>query len=386
MSTIEAPSWVLRAVRELAPSIVERADEIEANRALPADLHQQLTEAGVYRILVPRSHGGEHVDLHEVLEIIEALSVADGSVGWTATIGIQSPCLLSLLPRETFDEIYAEGPDVTIGGSFVPAGELRAVDGGYRISGKWPFASGCDNWDYIMATGVVMQDDHPVPGPRDGQPLTRSVVVRRSQVELLDTWYTLGLRGTGSKHFVIDDLFVPDAYTLEIFYGQPCVEGIYRFPIIEFTHHIASISIGIAQGALNELVASAASRKRYSARATLAEMPVIQHRVGRADTALRAVRQLMHDQAEELLSGRAGQDFLDLMVWAWSNNAYTAQTCVDVVDTCFRAYGAQGIYDGAPLQRRLRDIYTIVQHASLNDASLTRAGAAMLGQDVGPWF
>jgi alkylation response protein AidB-like acyl-CoA dehydrogenase len=386
VSTIEAPSWILQAVRELAPIISERADEIEAARMMPADLHQQLKEAGVYRILVPRSHGGEHLDLHEVLEIIEELSVADGSIGWTATIGIQSPCLLSLLPRETFDDIYADGPDVTLGGSFVPAGELELTRDGYRISGKWPFASGCDNWDWIMATGVVKENGEPLPGPREGQPLTRSVVLRREQVELLDTWYTLGLRGTGSKHFVIDDEFVPTSHTLDVFYGHPCVEGIYQYPIIEFTHHIASISIGIAQGALNELIASATSRRRYSARNTLAEMPAIQHRIGRADTSLRAARKLMHDQAERLLTGQAGEDFLELMVWAWSNNAYTAQTCVEVVDTCFRAYGAQGIYDGSPLQRRLRDIYTIVQHASLNDASLTRAGAALFGQEVGPWF
>lgn len=386
MSTIEAPSKILRAVRAFAPHIAGRADEIEANRAMPADLHRQLKDAGVYRILVPPSHGGEHIDLHEVLEIIEELSVADGSTGWTATIGIQTPCLMSLLPRDTFDEVYADGPDVTIGGSFVPAGQLHVVDGGYRISGKWPFASGCDNWDYIMATGVVLQDGQPLPGPREGQPLTRSAVVRREQVEILDTWFTLGLRGTGSKHFTLDDVFVPEPFTLDLFYGQPCVEGIYRYPIIEFTHHIASVSIGIAQGALNELIGAASSRRRYSARSSLAEMPAIQHRVGRVETSLRAARELMHGQADELLSGRGSNDFLDLMVWAWSNNAHTAQVCVDVVDTCFRAYGAQGIYDGSALQRRLRDIYTIVQHASVNDASLTRAGAALLGQEVGPWF
>jgi alkylation response protein AidB-like acyl-CoA dehydrogenase len=386
MSTIEAPSWVLRAVRELAPSIVERADEIEANRAMPADLHEQLREAGVYRILVPRSHGGEDVGLHEVLDIIETLAVADGSIGWTATIGVQSPCLLSLLPRETFDEIYADGPDVTAGGAFGPSGTADIVEGGYRVSGKWAFASGCDNWDYLFGNCVIRRDGAPVPSPRADQPLTRAMLVRRDEAELLDTWHTMGLRGTGSKHFVLDDVFVPEARTLDIFFGEPCVDGIYRFPIIEFTHHIASIAIGIAQGALNELMQSAASRRRYSSRTTIAQTPLIQHRIGRSETALRTVRQLMHHQAHGLLSGEAGQDFMDLMVWAWSNNAYTAQTALEVVDTCFRAYGAQGIYDGAPLQRRLRDMYTIIQHASLNDASLTRAGAALFGQEVGPWF
>lgn len=386
MSATEEQSWILRAVRELAGSIVERADEIEAARALPVDLHHQLRDAGVYRMLVPRSHGGEHVDLHEVLDIIEALSVADGSVGWTATIGIQSPCLLSLLPRETFDAVYADGPDVTVGGAFGPSGEAHAVDGGYRVSGKWAFASGCDNWDYLFGNCVVMDDGEPRPGRIDGQPSTRAMLVRREEAELLDTWYTLGLRGTGSKHFTLDDVFVPEPRTFEIFYGQPCVEGIYRYPIIEFTHHIASITIGIAQGALNELIGSATTRRRYSSRTTLAQTPVIQHRIGSSDTTLRAARNVMHSQAERLLSGEAGDDFMDLMVWAWSNNAWTAQRCVEVVDTCFRAYGAQGIYDGAPLQRRLRDIYTIVQHASLNDASLTRAGAQLFGQEVGPWF
>jgi alkylation response protein AidB-like acyl-CoA dehydrogenase len=384
MTTTEA-SEILQNVRELVPRIAARGDEIEAVRRIPADLNDELKAAGVYRMLVPRSHGGAQLDPLEVLEVIETLSKADGSVGWTATIGLQSVDLLSLLPRETFDAIYAEGPDVTLGGSFAPQGRAEVVDGGYRVNGKWAFASGSDNWDYLMANCVIVENGEPRPGPTPGQPATRAMVFPAEQGELFDTWYTLGLRGSGSNHFGVTDLFVPEEYTGDIFLGVPCVPGIFRYPIIEFAQQIGAILVGIAQGATDDLLETAKTRQRYSSRTTVAETQAAQYKLGRVETQVRAARELLRAHSRELAADETSE-FLPLMIEGWANNAWTAEICVEAVETCYRMHGAASVYDGAPLQRRLRDIYTICQHAAVNDASLTRAGAALFGEEVGPFF
>jgi alkylation response protein AidB-like acyl-CoA dehydrogenase len=374
---------VLEAVRGLAPAIRARAEEIEAERCLPADLFEELTAAGLFRMLVPRSHGGDEVGLLASMEVLEALAVADGATGWTAMIGAESPQLLSLLPRTTYDAIYADGPNVTVGGSFAPLGRAHAAEGGYRVSGRWPFASGCQRWDLLFGNCVVLDAGEPRQGA-DG-PAARAMVLRRDEVEIEDTWRVLGLRGTGSHHFVVSDSFVPEERTFDIFFGRPCVAGVARYPIVDFCFHITSVALGIAQAALDEVVAAATTRQRTSMRTPLARTPLVQHRLGHAETSLRAARAFLRAEAGGVVRDQ-GQAFLPLLARVYANDAWVAQLCASVVDTCFSTYGASGIYDTSALQRRLRDIHTIRQHASLNDNSITRAGAALLGQPIDRWF
>jgi indole-3-acetate monooxygenase len=319
--------------------------------------------------------------------VLEALSTADGGVGWTAMIGAESPQLLALLPRHTYDELYSGGPDVTVGGSFLPLGQAHVEDGGYRVGGRWPFASGCQRWDYLFSNCVIMEDGEPRMAA-DG-PVARAALFPAGAAGVQDTWHVLGLRGTGSHHFVVEDLFVPEERTFDIFFGVPCVRGVARYPIIDFCFHIASVVLGIAQAALNEVVEAAHTRRRMSMRATLAQTPLVQHRLGHAETSLRAVRGYLRTEAERVSEQQAWDqeaDFLQLMTRVYANNAWAAQTCTAVVDTCFSVHGAAGIYDGSALQRHLRDIHTVTQHASLNENSITRAGAALLGEQVDRWF
>src|SRR5262249_14688538 len=166
----------------------------------------ELKAAGLFRMLVPRSHGGDEIGLLPSMEVLEALAVADGSTGWTTMIGAESPQLLSLLPRATYDAIYRDGPDVTVGGSFAPVGEARG-EGGYRVSGRWPFASGCQRWDLLFVNAVIVENGEPRIG-NDG-PVARAMLMRAEQVEIEDTWNVLGLRGTGSHHVAVDDVYVP---------------------------------------------------------------------------------------------------------------------------------------------------------------------------------
>src|SRR4051794_37152010 len=183
---------------------------------MPQDLFEQLKEAGVFRLLTPRAYGGLEAGLELSLDVLDELAVVDGSIAWTTMIGMESPQMLSHLPRETYDELYADGPDVTVGGSFLPIGQAVPADGGFRISGRWPFASGCDRWDWLFGNCVIAFEDGPRIGPGGG-PLLRGGVFPREDAEIEDTWYTLGMRGTGSSHFNVQDLYVPEERTLDIF-------------------------------------------------------------------------------------------------------------------------------------------------------------------------
>jgi alkylation response protein AidB-like acyl-CoA dehydrogenase len=383
MTATATATGTLEAVRALAPSIRTRADEFEAARQLPADLFDELKAAGVWRFLTPRSHGGLEGGLVPAMELLETLALADGSIARTTMIGLETPQLLALLPRHSFDELYADGPDVTIGGAITPVGRAVPEEGGYRISGRWPFASGCDRWDLLLGTCVVFDDDQPRLAP-NGQPASLAMVLPAEAFTIEDTWRTLGMRATGSHHLRIEDALVPEDRTLDFFFGRPCVEGVARFPIIDFHFHIATCAVGIARAALAEVVEQAQSRQRMGMRTRLAQAPLAQHRLGRCEIALRAARTFLYAEAERAAAVMAdgSEDFLTLAVRVWANHAWIAELCEDVVDTCFAVNGASGVYDGSVLQRCLRDIHTMHQHASLNENSITRAGAALLGEPV----
>ena len=202
------PAAILAAVRELIPDIVARGDEIERGRRLPLDLVDRLRSAGCFRMLVPRRLGGAEASLSEHLQLLRELAVADGSVGWTVMIGSSAPMIVGKLPPASFDMVYADGPDVVVAGTFNPTGIATVVDGGFRASGRWAFASGCEHADWFVAHCMV--DDGSVP------PL-RMMVLPASEVDIIDTWTVSGLCGTGSHDFALDEVFVPADRTFRVF-------------------------------------------------------------------------------------------------------------------------------------------------------------------------
>jgi alkylation response protein AidB-like acyl-CoA dehydrogenase len=383
----DAATRILQAVRDLAPAISGRSAEIEAARRIPLDLLNELITAGCFRMLVPRSHGGEEIDLLSSIEILETLATADSAVGWTVMIGCETPQLLALLPRRSFDALYADGPDVIMGGGFAPQGEARVVAGGYRVTGRWGFASGCQHCSWLLGNCVVTEDGRPHPDPSEGMPELRGMLFRAGETEILDTWKVAGMRGTGSHDIMVKDIFVPGERSLDIFFGQSCISGpLCRFPLVEFSLHIATVAVGIAQGALDEVVKFVGTKKqRLYARTPLAETPLVQYRLGHAETSLRAARAFLRSEAEWVWQLAATEEEVDgsaLTTRILATDAWVVQTCAAIVDTCYTVGGGPSIYDSSPLQRRLRDIHTLTQHASLSESTLTRNGAALVGQEV----
>jgi indole-3-acetate monooxygenase len=368
---------LLDAVRGLAPEITARASEIEAARRVPPDLVADLTAAGCFRALVPRSHGGAELDLPAAGRVLSELAKADGSLGWTVMIGAAAPFILGRLPRGTFDDIYADGPDVILAGAFNPTGAATPVDGGFRVTGQWAFASGCQHAHWFVAHCLV--DD-------GRQPPIRMMVLPAGDVELKDTWSVAGLCGTGSHDFVVNDVFVPDQRTFSVFADEPCIDGpLWRIPELSgSTLMFAHVAIGIAEGALHDVTALATQKTRFTDAARLAANPLFQHQIGEADARLRAARALLHAEAQAAwTTATAAVPFTDEhRARIRSATAWVSRAAVSVVDTAYGAAGAGSLYSTSPLQRRLRDIHALNQHVAFKGDVFTMAGAVLTGQAV----
>jgi indole-3-acetate monooxygenase len=382
-----ASKTLLDSVRDLAPSISARSTEIDAGRRLPLDLVAQLKAAGCFRMFVPESHGGLDVDVPASMEIIETLATADGSTGWVVMIGSETPMFLALLSRKRFDQLYANGPDVIIGGAFAPRGQAEMIDGGYRVSGRWSFASGCQHSDWLFGNCVVTENGKPRPGLIPGNPEARAMMFAPPKAQIIDTWSVNGLRGTGSHDIAVENLVVPADDSFDIFLGQSSVAGpSMAEPLLYAALHIGTVAIGIAQRALTEIVALAnTNKRRLYASASLAESPLFQFRLGQADASLRAARNLLRSEADAVWnSAVAGNPIsIDGRAPVMAAIAWAVHTCSAVVDSCYKAGGGSSPYDGSPLQRCMRDIQTLTQHAAVAESWLTTSGAAILGRASG---
>ena len=374
---VMTPEGVLDAVRALAPDIAARADEVEAARTLPRDLLDELIGAGCFRLFMPPSHGGLGADLVSAMRVFEALARVDGSVAWTVLIGSGSWIDLTGLPRATFDAVF-DRPDVIVAGVFHPAGTIVAVDDGYRVRGRWGFASGCEHADVLYGNCVE--------GVVDGVPQLRIAIFTPEDVRIEDTWTTVGLRGTGSHHFRVDDVVVPTERTLRPLVDEPCLdEPIARIPpppLLSLT--IAAIAVGIAQGALDDVLAVAAGKVPLLAAGPLSANPLFQLELADADAAMHAARALLSDTAGRVWQAAVDAEPLTLeqrarvragAVWA------TAQAAA-IVQVAHRAAGSTSVYADCPLQRRLRDVHTLAQHFLVKRDTLTTAGGILAGRGL----
>ena len=372
---------LLADIDDLAPQLAARSAEIEQGRRIPADIIDRLKRIGLFRTLLPRSHGGLELSVPEVLPMIETLAAADSSVGWVAMIGTGSQMFYMRAPRATFDEIFADGADVLVVGVGTPAGRAEPVHGGYRVSGRWPFASGCQNAQWIAGHFVVHKDGEPVMS--NGRPLMRAVALPTERWRIEETWLASGLTGTGSHHVVLDDIMVSEAESFDLLHGPSCVPGPFGSPITPFLGSFhAAVATGIAAGAMADLAALAGSgRRQLFAAADLRDSPVFQHEFGRLGAGLRAAHALMQVEAEDHWRHATAGTLDNKADFAQSlqGSAWIHATCSDVVSGCYTLGGSAVVFNASPLQRRLRDIHAARQHVFAQERFYARAGAHALG-------
>jgi indole-3-acetate monooxygenase len=375
---------VIENVRALAPEIRERASETEALRRVPPDLIGKLKAAGVFRMYAPESHGGLEVDFAEGLKAIAEVARADGSAGWAVMIGSATGLIFSRLPRSTFDAIFAKGPDLIQAGlAGAPRGRAERVKGGYRVSGKWPFSSGCEHADWIIGACLVTEGGEIVPGPAEGAPLSpRIVVLPAADWTIEDTWQVSGLKGTGSHTTVLEGVFVPEEQTMELA-GPPCLEGpLYAAlgPWIPLMH--SAFAVGLAEGAIEDLVAMAQTgRQQLFARTQMQDSPVLQYELGKIDAELKAAQALLKTVAEahwaRAKAGTLNQP--DAMPQSLEAGVWITTACVEIASGCYNLGGGGALYETSPLQRRMRDMHAAAQHAVVQKQNYQAIGAGRLG-------
>ncbi|MFC4014165.1 acyl-CoA dehydrogenase family protein [Nonomuraea purpurea] len=373
-----------RAV-ELAPVIGKRAAEIEQAGRVPSDLVGQLAEAGCLRMLVPARHGGEELPLTQALRVIEELARADGSTGWLAgQVGL-AHLIFACFPEQAQQEIYAGGPDVMGAGAVAPKGRATADGHGWRVNGRWPFVTGAPQAAWIYLNCLVVEGRTPQVDAR-GVPRTRMTLIPAAELEVIDTWDVLGLRGTASHDVQAGAVACPAWRGFSLDSEAPQAQRAV-FSIAQAGLLIAAVDVGIAQGALDEVIELAVTgRRRAFARRSMASSPGFQDRLGEAHMAVRAARALLHREADTAWSSAAAG-----RVAAPVERACLRATAAQVTELAAQAVraahglaGGSAVYSSSPLQRRLRDIHTATQHFVNGRDFYGTVGALLVGEEVEP--
>jgi alkylation response protein AidB-like acyl-CoA dehydrogenase len=375
---------VLSRIAALAPMVARLAPDIDQGRRLPAELVSALKSARIYGMLVPRRYGGLELDALSAFRAVAALARLDGSVGWNAMIG-QIAGLMPFLTSPTLcEQILRDGQDHIIAGSGQPVGAAERVPGGWRVTGAWPFASGCQNADWIVGTCVMMEGGSPIDaGDRPG-PMTRTCLMPAEHWEIRDTWRTLGLKGTGSHHVALTDVLVPDQNFFEFPFGASFApDPIFgKYPEIVVLSH-GALAVGIAEGAIMDLVELAGTGVKQMFMTTpLAETERFKEGLARLDADLMAARALLEAQITRVWQNperAAGKDLTrvaeQLQAAVWITAA-----CLRVVEGCFELAGSRAVYESSPLQRRMRDLRVAAQHVVVHPRHYVMAGDAVLAR------
>lgn len=372
------PDEVEHLARDISSMARELAPEIERRRQLPDDLLAHLRRSGLMRAGAPSEVGGHELAPGLALRCAEEIARGDASVGWCVSIAITSSLLAAYLPAESRAELFDNGQGIEAG-VWAPRGKARPVDGGVVVSGRWAFCSGITHSDLLFA-GCMVEDDAQLTSEK---PRPSVVAIRKGDLQVLDTWHTLGLRGTGSHDAVAHEVFIPSAHMFSLFDGPVLDRPLYRFPIFGyFALSIAAPALGNARGAIDELVALAARKTGLGSTRTLAERTPIQASVAEADASLRAARAAYYEAIDA--AWQAAKDdqpvSVDLRNGLRLAATHAVRSSADVVRSMYDLGGGTAIYDDSPLQRRFRDAHTATAHFQVNAASRELPGRLLLGQ------
>ena len=373
---------IVAAARRLAPQIVAAREEAEQMRQTPATLARALADAGLYQMFLPRSVGGMEVEPLVAFEAIEELSKADGSVGWCAMIASDVAMITGWLPTETLRKMVGSPADFRAAGSLRPQGKAWPVDGGYRVKGQWNFASGIMNANWLYCPTVIMDGEKPQLTPA-GTPKVRAMWLPIKEARIIDTWQTIGMRGTGSHDFIVDDAFVPEDRSC--FIAEPPVEkgALYnqRLFLVALWVTTAGNALGIARGAIDTFVDIALRDASTQSTALLRDRPYVQSRVGTAEAILNAARAyVVHAVDAAWQAVRDGEpDPSRKIADARLAITHAIHEAVRTVDIIFHAAGTNAIYTRNPLERHFRDVHVVVQHNSAFPVHYETAGKVLMG-------
>ena len=405
---IQDETNLLETARTLRPTIEAYAEQIERESALPGPLVATLAAAGLFTMLVPREFGGTEITPATYVRAIEEISRADGSVGWCVHVGGSCSLAAGWLAPEAARAIWDGDARAYVAGATIALGAANVVPGGYQVSGRWGFASGCPHATWLCVTVRVIENGDHRTGP-NGLPETLFAFLPRRDFEILDTWHVTGMRGTGSHDVVVNDAFVPDHLTLPrsspmqswndaplYAFGAGAVKGgsgalgVSSPWVGVFAPGLAAVCLGVARGALDAFATLAATKTPTRRNTVLRDDPIVQTMFGRAEARLRGARSYLYATVADLWRTVQGIDDdtehesglgarpSDRQAMVQLASVHAAETAVEVVQTLWRAAGTSAIPAGSPLDRCLRDVLVASQNVAINPMHITTNGRLLL--------
>jgi indole-3-acetate monooxygenase len=385
------PVDYLGRVATLAPLITGSVEQIERDRRLPPPLLDAMLEAGLFRLLVPRPLDGGEIDPVGYLRVIEAVARLDASTAWclcqTAVCGMVG----AYLAPEAAWEIFGRDPRAVLAWGAGPGGRATMVEGGYRVSGTWPFASGGHHATWLGGHCLVLERDGTPAAAANGTPLVRTMLFPAGQVAMTDNWNVIGLKGTGSDTYSVKDAFVPAAYSLG---RDDPADRRRNTPLYHlrtdnmFSAGFASLALGVARGMIEALIALAKEKSPRGLKHTMRESATVQSEIAELEARLRATRHYLLGTLADVWEAvvRTSQFGLDQRMAIRLAASRTIHESRDVTNACYHAAGATAIFTGNPFERRLRDMNAIAQQLQGRRAHYETVGKFLLGLDTDAAF
>jgi len=369
----------LEAIQNLSSLIAQHRESSDRDRYINQSVHDKMADAGLFRLWLPKSLGGPELSPVEFLTVVEAVAALDGSVGWIVGNGGGMSRAGGYLPEATAREVFADTP-AFVASSTAAVGKALPEDGGFRISGKWFFASGAYHATWFMGLCASKNSDG-TDGP------IFCCYLPREKVTIHDTWHVSGLRGTGSYEFEVSDVFVPTEYTHDLVTPLSTQSGIlYQLPgISAFAWTVAVVPLGIARAAIDTFKEMATRKTRAGTAAVMCERELIQSMVGRVETLHAAARALLVNSMTELMSAVniGGKNLVQARIKLRTAAANAAETAVRIVDKLAVEAGAIAIFESCSLERAVRDLHAVAKHIAMSPNIYATAGKIELGLDPG---
>lgn len=372
-------SEYLAAIQRLAPLIQQQRHHFDEQRRIPDQVFAALADAGLFRLYLPKTLGGPELSPFDFMTIVEAAAALDGSIGWLVGNGGGMSRIGGYLPEEVVRDWFTD-PRAFIASATGAIGTAEAVEGGFRVSGRWPFGSGAPHASRFMGLAKIK-----TAGDRD-EPLVCCYFVR-SNVRVYDTWFVSGLRGTGSCDFEVDNAFVPMDHTHPLVDLTPTHPALlYRLPgLSAFAWTVSVVPLGIARGAIDSFVEIAGKKARQGSPLLMRDREMVQDRIGRAETMLRAARAYLVDAMAELMAATdiGGDRLLHARAFFRAACANAAETAVRIVDAIAADAGTAAIFETGTLERSVRDVHAATKHVAMSPNNYTIAGRLTLGLEPG---
>jgi indole-3-acetate monooxygenase len=373
----------LERAQDFVPELAAAAPEIDRQRELSEPVVAAMVERGFFRMLLPRSLGGAELLPAPYVRVVEEIAKGDASAAWCLNQGVGCSMTAAYLDPAAAKEVFG-GPRGILAWGPGP-GKARIVEGGYRVTATWSFASGSHNATWLGCHVPIYDENGTQLLHPEGSPVIRTPIFPKSCAEMTDIWHVVGLRGTGSDKYSVTDLFVPEAFVAARDDDSTRREDglLYRFSSLQlYASGFAGVAMGIARSTLDAFIELARDKVPFRGKTTLRDNNVVQSQVAQAEARLRSARAFLYQSLEEITDEveRAGHITLEQRMVIRLASTFAIHQSLEVVDTAYHAAGSTAIFEENPFERRFRDIHTVSQQLQGRQEHFETVGQYLLGR------